>query len=95
VLWKAKKEPTCEIDPLLGQCPPDINQTKGAYIMKEKIDKLVSEICKHEGKQKEVSAGNIREVLAMVSDECHKSLPTRELIADWGAQRAKEKLAKS
>ena len=58
---------------------------------KEDLDKLVSEICKREGKKKEVIAGNVREVLSHLADILYEVPDLGAKLYAWGVKRAEDK----
>lgn len=59
--------------------------------MIQNIQELASEVAKREGKECEVIIGNVREVLAIISDMIHEDPHVAIILEENGFRRAKEK----
>lgn len=59
-----------------------------------KITEIPSVLCKREAKLKQVSVGNMREILAIVSDLIVEDASVLEALLANGRRRAKRKSAK-
>lgn len=55
------------------------------------IKEIVAHIAKKEAKKSQVTVGNIREIVGIISDLCYKSEEVRDTIIINGHRRAKKK----
>jgi len=64
---------------------------KGERMAASQIQQLHSKLAKLEGKTKQSSIGNVRELIALLSDFCYENAEAFPLLYENGKKRAKRK----